>query len=55
MSTAVDYQLRRDAFGKLVLTDTEGQSHEGVVPVRAFPIAAPDQDIALVDVEHVVF
>ena len=49
MSTAVDYQLRRDAFGKLVLTDTEGQSHEGVVPVRAFPIAAPDQGIALVD------
>lgn len=49
MSAAVDYQLQRNAFGRLILTDGEGQTHEGVVPVRAFPIAAPDQGIALVD------
>ena len=44
-----DYQLQRDAFGRLLLIDHDGQRHEAVVPVRAFPIAAPDQGIALVD------
>ena len=49
MTTVADYQLRRDAFGRLVFTSADGETHEGVVPVRAFPIAAPDQGIALVD------
>ena len=49
MSTATDYQLQRDAFGRLVFTGADGESHEGVVPVRAFPIASPDHGIALVD------
>lgn len=49
MSNAPDYQLRRDDFGRLVLTNNEGAIHTGVVPVRAFPIASPDQGIALVD------
>ncbi len=44
-----DYQLRHDAFGRLVFIAGNGEVHEGVVPVRAFPIAAPDQGIALVD------
>jgi hypothetical protein len=39
--------LRRDSFGRLVLTQ-EGVDHEGVVPVRAFPISSPEQGIALV-------
>lgn len=42
------FQLTRNAFGKLVFSDAEG-THEGVVPVRAFPIAAPESGIALVD------
>lgn len=41
--------LRRNAFGRLELTTTEGEIHEGVVPVRPFPITAPDEGIALVD------
>ena len=45
----LNYQLQRDPFGRLVLTDSEGVRHENVVPVRAFPIASPDQGIALVD------
>ena|ERR1035437_3264356 len=49
MMTTPDYQLRRDVFGRLIFTGHDGQSHEGVVPVRAFPIASPDQGIALVD------
>lgn len=45
------FQLHRDAYGRLVLIDENGERHEGVVPVRAFPIAAPDDGIALVNSE----
>jgi hypothetical protein len=45
---STQFQLRRDNFGKLVLTTPDGQVHEGVSPVRAFPIQAPDQGISLV-------
>lgn len=43
-----DIQLERDAFGRLVLVDAQGTRHEGVVPVRAFPLTAPDDGISLV-------
>lgn len=43
--------LERDASGRLVFTDTAGQPHHGVVPVRAFPIAAPDEGVSLVNTE----
>jgi hypothetical protein len=46
-----DLQLSRNALGKLVLTDASGQMHENVVPVRAFPIAAPDSGISLVSAD----
>jgi len=45
---STSFQLRRDSFGKLVLTTPEGEEHVGVVPVRAFPIQAPLQGISLV-------
>jgi hypothetical protein len=45
------FSLRRNAFGKLVLVDAAGQTHEGVAPVRAFPIQAPDDGIALVSTD----
>lgn len=45
-----DFQLSRNAFGKLVFSGADGV-HEGVVPVRAFPIAAPESGIALVDAD----
>lgn len=41
-------QLRRDAFGKLVFTNAEGEDFVGVIPVRAFPIQAPTRGISLV-------
>lgn len=47
MSTV--FELRRDAFGRLVLTDAHGHEHAGVMAVRAFPITAPDEGISLVD------
>lgn len=46
--TAASFQLRRNPFGQLELTDAGGEVHQGVVPVRAFPIAAPEDGIALV-------
>jgi len=49
--TTPDFTLTRDAFGLLVLTTRDGECHSGVVPVRAFPIAAPDEGIALVNGE----
>ncbi len=50
MSTA-SFQLERDAYGRLVLTSENGERHEGVTPVRAFPIAAPDEGISLISAE----
>ena len=41
------FQLRRDSFGKLVLTNAEGEEFVGVVPVRSFPIQAPQKGISL--------
>lgn len=49
MSEQPDYQLHHDARGRLLFTGSDGQTHAGVVPVRAFPISAPDQGIALCD------
>jgi hypothetical protein len=44
------FHLTRNAFGKLVfISPDSAEVHEGVVLVRAFPIAAPDEGIALVD------
>ena len=43
-----EFQLSRNSFGRLVLTAEDGSICEGVVPVRAFPIAAPTEGIALV-------
>lgn len=41
------FKLARNAAGRLVLTGAEGDIHEGVVPVRAFPISAPDAGVSL--------
>lgn len=46
-----DFQITRNAFGHLVLTTLTGAVHENVVPVRAFPIAAPDEGVSLVGPE----
>lgn len=43
--------LSRNAWGKLVLRGANGRVHEGVLPVRAFPIQAPEHDISLLDAD----
>ncbi len=40
--------LARNAFGQLVLTTSDGQVCNGVLPVRAFPIQSPEDGISLV-------
>lgn len=50
MNTA-PFQLERDAHGRLLLTTADGVRHAGVVPVRAFPIAAPNEGLAMVDAD----
>jgi hypothetical protein len=42
------FHLRRDAFGKLVLTNEAGEEFVGVAPVRSFPVQAPTRGISLV-------
>jgi len=51
MNSAVVFQLARNAFGRLVFSAADGTVHLDVVPVRAFPIAAPEAGIALVSSE----
>ena len=48
---APDFSLKRDSYGQLVLIAKNGEEHKGITPVRAFPIAAPDEGIALVNTE----
>jgi hypothetical protein len=47
----MSFQLERDSFGHLVLTLPDGTVHEGVAPVRAFPLAAPAEGVSLVSAE----
>lgn len=42
------FDLQQDAHGRLVLTLADGSRHEGVTPVRAFPLAAPGEGLSLV-------
>ena len=41
------FTIERNAHGRLVLTLADGTVHEGVVPVRAFPLAAPEEGLSL--------
>ncbi len=45
------FNLERTPFGKLVLTNAQGERFEGVVPVRAFPIQAPEEGVSVVDTD----
>lgn len=51
MNQPLDFQLSRDPYGKLTLITADGIVHSAVMPVRAFPITAPHQGIALVSAD----
>jgi Domain of unknown function (DUF1854) len=46
--TDTRFDLQRNAFGRLVLLGADGERIEGVLPVRAFPIAAPAEGVSMV-------
>lgn len=48
MNEPLPFTLTRDAHGRLVLHGADGSDHVGVVPVRAFPLSAPDAALSLV-------
>ena len=41
-------QLARNAHGRLTVQLADGTLHEGITPVRAFPLAAPLEGVSLV-------
>lgn len=45
------FVLERTSLGKLVLTNAQGERFIGVLPVRAFPILAPEEGISLLSTE----
>lgn len=49
--TQPPFALSRNAWGQLVCTLPDGSEHTGVVPVRAFPVSAPDEGLSLVAVD----
>ena len=46
-----DFLLSRNQAGRLLLTLQDGRTHEGVVPVRAFPLQAPGEFVAFMSLE----
>ena len=49
MTRTDDYQLSRNAFGRLVFIKRNDGAEMEVVPVRSFPITDPEQGISLID------
>lgn len=45
------FELTRNPFGKLVFTGADGVAYEGVTPVRAFALTAPEEGISLLSAE----
>ena len=45
------FALVRQPSGRLLFTAATGQAHEGVTPVRAFPLGAPDEGLSLVSTD----
>jgi hypothetical protein len=43
--------LQRNPLGRWVWTDAQGQRHEQVVVVRAYPVTAPEQGTGVMDAE----
>lgn len=50
MST-LNFEFDCDAAGHWFYVSNQGVRHEQVIAVRAFPVAAPDEAVALVDAE----
>ena len=47
LSPTLDFQLTHNLAGRLVFTASDGKISEGVYPVRAYPISAPEDGLSL--------
>lgn len=45
------FSLTRNPAGRLICTLADGTVHNNITPVRAFPLAAPDEGLALMSQE----
>jgi hypothetical protein len=45
------FDLSRDAFGRWVLEMPDGTRHAPVTALRAYPVSAPEEGVALMDAE----
>jgi hypothetical protein len=45
-----NFELTRNAFGKLIFT-SGNETHENIIPVRAFPLQTPNGNISLVNAD----
>lgn len=43
--------LTRNDLGQLTLTLDDGTTHVGIVPVRAYPLSAPDEGLSLMNTD----
>lgn len=49
ITTTPQFDLHYDDWGRLVLVDADGKYHEGVTPVRSFPLSDPEHWISICD------
>ena len=50
------FELHRDAFGRWVMDMPDGTRHVPVTALRAYPVSAPDEGVALMDADgHEIF
>ena len=50
MTTSI-FELTRNPFGHLILCNAEGETFDNVAPVRAFPIQAPGDGVAMISTD----
>ena len=46
------FELLTDNWGRLVLIDAAGGRHDGVTPIRSFPLTDPEHWISICDTKH---
>lgn len=51
LPTPCSFELHQDAWGRLVLTDSQGRQHTGATAVRAFPLSSPRRGVSLLDAD----
>lgn len=47
----IHFQFDQASSGRWVYVSAEGQQHDNVMAVRSFPVASPDEGIAIVDAD----